>query len=132
MEIDRRSFLKMSLAAGAVASLDMKFFSYVGAAAASKEAELETVTRSTCSPNCTGACGFNVHVTDGRITTLIQSADYPEESYNPRGCLRGLSRMNLVYGKDRVKYPLIRTGERGSGKFRKVSWEEALDYAAKN
>ena len=131
MEIDRRSFLKMSLAAGAVASLDMKFFSYAGAAAASKEAGLETVTRSTCSPNCTGACGFNVHVTDDRITTLIQSADYPEESYNPRGCLRGLSMMNLVYGKDRVKYPLIRTGERGSGKFRKVSWEEALDYAAK-
>ena len=131
MEIDRRSFLKMSLAAGAAASLDMKFFSYAGAAVASKEAGLETVTRSTCSPNCTGACGFNVHVTDDRITTLIQSSDYPEESYNPRGCLRGLSMMNLVYGKDRVKYPLIRTGERGSGKFRKVSWEEALDYAAK-
>jgi len=131
MEIDRRSFIKMSLAAGAAASLDMKFFSYAGAAVASKEAGVETVTRSTCSPNCTGACGFNVHVTDDRITTLIQSADYPEESYNPRGCLRGLSMMNLVYGKDRVKYPLIRTGERGSGKFRKASWEEALDYAAK-
>jgi len=130
MELNRRSFLKMSLAAGAAASLDMKFFSYVGAAAASKEAGLETVTRSTCSPNCTGACGFNVHVTDDRIATLIQSADYPEESYNPRGCLRGLSMMNLVYGKDRVKYPLIRTGERGSGKFRKASWEEALDYTA--
>jgi len=131
MEINRRSFLKMSLAAGAAASLDMKFFNYAGAAVASKEKEVETVTRSTCSPNCTGACGFNVHVTDGRITTLIQSADYPEESYNPRGCLRGLSMMNLVYGKDRVKYPLIRTGERGSGKFRKASWKEALDYAAK-
>ena len=131
MEINRRSFLKMSLAAGAAASLDMKFFSYAGAATASKDAGIETVTRSTCSPNCTGACGFDVHVTDDRITTLIQSADYPEESYNPRGCLRGLSMMNLVYGKDRVKYPLIRTGERGSGKFRKASWEEALDYAAK-
>ena len=131
MEIDRRSFIKMSLAAGAAASLDMKFFSYAGAAVASKEAGVETVTRSTCSPNCTGACGFDVHVTDDRITTLIQSSDYPEESYNPRGCLRGLSMMNLVYGKDRVKYPLIRTGERGSGKFRKASWEEALDYAAK-
>ncbi|MBW2228507.1 MAG: molybdopterin-dependent oxidoreductase, partial [Deltaproteobacteria bacterium] len=34
----------------------------------------------------------------------------------------------LVYGKDRVKYPLIRTGPRGSGKFRKASWEEALDF----
>ena len=99
MEIDRRSFIKMSLAAGAAASLDMKFFSYAGAAVASKEAGVETVTRSTCSPNCTGACGFDVHVSDGRITTIIQSADYPEKSYNPRGCLRGLSMMNLVYGK---------------------------------
>ena len=42
MEIDRRSFLKMSLAAGAAASLDMKFFSYAGAAVASKEAGVET------------------------------------------------------------------------------------------
>ncbi|MBW2573724.1 MAG: molybdopterin-dependent oxidoreductase, partial [Deltaproteobacteria bacterium] len=131
MELNRRSFLKMSLAAGAATSLDMKFFNYAGAEAASQETGVETVTRSTCSPNCTGACGYNVHVTDGRMTTLIQSADYPEKSYNPRGCLRGLSMMNLVYGKDRIKYPLIRTGERGSGKFKKASWEEALDYAAK-
>jgi len=130
MAVDRRSFLKMSLASGAAASLNLKFLRFTGVAAASEKAGTETVTRSTCSPNCTGACGYNVHVTDGRISTIIQSADYPEESYNPRGCLRGLSMMNLVYGKDRVKYPLIRTGERGSGEFRKASWEEALDYAA--
>ncbi|MBW2620210.1 MAG: molybdopterin-dependent oxidoreductase [Deltaproteobacteria bacterium] len=131
MELNRRSFLKMGLAASAAASLDMKFFRYTKDALASQQTGGETVTRSTCSPNCTGACGFDIHVSDGRITTIIQSADYPEKSYNPRGCLRGLSMMNLVYGKDRVKYPLIRTGPRGSGKFRKASWEEALDYAAK-
>jgi anaerobic selenocysteine-containing dehydrogenase len=130
MELNRRSFLKMGLAASAAASLDMKFFRFTGDAIASQQTGGETVTRSTCSPNCTGACGFDIHVSDGRITTIIQSADYPEKSYNPRGCLRGLSMMNLVYGKDRVKYPLIRTGPRGSGKFRKASWEEALDYTA--
>lgn len=80
MEIDRRSFLKMSVAAGAAASLDMKFFSYTGEAAASQKTGAETITRSTCSPNCTGACGFNIHVTDGRISTIIQSADYPGKS----------------------------------------------------
>ena len=131
MELNRRSFLKMGLAASAAASLDMKFFRYTGDAIASQQTGSETVTRSTCSPNCTGACGFDIHVSDGRITTIIQSADYPEKSYNPRGCLRGLSMMNPVYGKDRVKYPLIRTGPRGSGKFRKASWKEALDYTAK-
>ncbi len=132
MELKRRDFMKMGLAAGAGAgaSLDMKFFRYVGEAAAAREEPEETVVRSTCSPNCTGACGFDVHVSNGRITTLIQSADYPEKEYNPRGCLRGLSMMNLIYGKDRIKYPLIRTGERGSGKFRKATWEEALDYTA--
>lgn len=86
--------------------------------------------RSTCSPNDTGACGYKARVDRGRISTLIQAADYPEEEYNPRGCLRGLSFMNLIYGKDRLKYPLIRTGKRGEGKFRKASWEEALDYTA--
>ena len=38
--------------------------------------------------------------------------------------------MDLIYGKDRLKYPLIRTGPRGSGKFRRATWEEALDYTA--
>ncbi len=128
MELRRRTLLKLGVVSWAAASLDMKFFSYLGEAAIPKNED--RVVRSTCSPNCTGACGFNAHVTDGRITTLIQSADYPEEGYNPRGCLRGLSMMNLIYGKDRIKYPLIRTGPRGSGLFRKATWDEALDYAA--
>jgi len=129
MELKRREFLKMGVA-GTVTALKPKFFRYVGEAAASPDNALNGAVRSTCSPNCTGACGFLAHVSDGRITTLIQSADYPDKEYNPRGCLRGLSMMNLIYGKDRLKYPLIRTGERGSGKFRRASWDEALDYAA--
>jgi anaerobic selenocysteine-containing dehydrogenase len=129
MGVNRREFIKTSLAAGALSSLDLKFMRFAGSAVASVGQKGEAVTRTTCSPNCTGACGFNVHVKDGRIATLIQAADYPEDSYNPRGCLRGLSMMNLVYGKDRVKYPLIRTGPRGSGEFRRASWDEALFYA---
>ncbi len=130
MELKRREFIKMGIAAGAVAALKPKFFRYVGEAAMSANKPLSDTVRSTCSPNCTGACGFLAHVSDGRITTLIQSADYPEKEYNPRGCLRGLSMMNLIYGKDRLKYPLIRTGERGSGTFRRVTWDEALEYTA--
>ncbi|PKN62475.1 MAG: molybdopterin oxidoreductase [Deltaproteobacteria bacterium HGW-Deltaproteobacteria-15] len=132
MEVGRRSFLKAGLAAGTMAALspNLRFFRYLGEAAASEQKGGELAIRSTCSPNDTGACGMIANVTDGRITTLIQAADYPEAEYNPRGCLRGLSMMNLIYGKDRLKYPLIRTGPRGSGQFRKASWEEALDYAS--
>lgn len=86
--------------------------------------------RSTCSPNCTGACGFNAMVYKGRIQSLVQAADYPEKEYNPRGCLRGQSLLNLMYGPDRLKQPLIRVGKRGEGKFRAVSWDEALDHVS--
>jgi anaerobic selenocysteine-containing dehydrogenase len=66
----------------------------------------------------------------GRIASLVQAADYPEKEYNPRGCLRGQSMLNLIYGPDRLKQPLIRVGRRGEGKFKAVSWDEALDYVS--
>ncbi len=128
MKLDRREFIKGSVGAGCALGFGLKFFRPAQAATSNPEAD--QLIRSTCSPNCTGACGFQAKVSQGRISTLIQAADYPEASYNPRGCLRGLSMMDLIYGKDRLKYPLIRTGPRGSGQFRRASWEEALDHAA--
>jgi nitrate reductase alpha subunit len=128
MPIDRRDFLRIGLGGACVATVDWRFFHPV--LEASEATLADSYVRSTCSPNCTGACGFVARVTDGRIATLIQAADYPDPEYNPRGCLKGMSMMNLVYGKDRLKYPLIRTGPRGSGAFRRASWEEALDHTA--
>ena len=129
MHIDRRDFLRGAVGTGCALAMGLKFFHFSDDSEA-YAAEVDALVRSTCSPNCTGACGFKARVTKGRISTLIQAADYPEDSYNPRGCLRGLSMMDLIYGKDRLKYPLIRTGPRGSGQFRRASWDEALDYAA--
>lgn len=129
MKLDRRDFLKGAVGAGCTMALGLRFFHFAEDAQG-YASQVEQLIRSTCSPNCTGACGYQARVTNGRISTLIQAADYPEASYNPRGCLRGLSMMDLIYGKDRLKYPLIRTGPRGSGQFRRASWDEALDYAA--
>lgn len=130
MGIDRREFLRLGLATGGAAVCGNYFRIFAGTTDPAAMAT-DLLVRSTDSPNCTGACGFIARVVDGRIATLIQAADYPEAEYNPRGCLRGLSMMNLIYGKDRLKHPLIRTGPRGSGQFRKATWEEALDYVAK-
>jgi anaerobic selenocysteine-containing dehydrogenase len=69
-------------------------------------------------------------VENGQIKTIIQAADYPEPEYNPRGCLKGLSMVNLIYGPDRLKKPLIRTGKPGKGEFREASWNEALEHTA--
>jgi nitrate reductase / nitrite oxidoreductase, alpha subunit len=129
MDMDRRDFLRGAVGTGCALAFGLRFFHFSDDPVA-HAAEVEQLIRSTCSPNCTGACGFKARVTKGRISTLIQAADYPEDSYNPRGCLRGLSMTDLIYGKDRLKYPLIRTGARGSGEFRRASWDEVLDYAA--
>lgn len=87
-----------------------------------------TYTRSTCSPNCTGACGMIAAVKDGKICTLTQAADYPETEYNPRGCLKGTSRNAELYGDDRILYPMVRDGKYSEGgKLRRATWDEALD-----
>lgn len=118
-KISRRRFLQATAAAGVLAGtggLSLRLTRRLQAAPASGSGERKLV-RSTCSPNCTGACGMVALVENGQIKTLIRAGDYPEPEYNPRGCLKGLSMMNLIYGPDRLKTPLIRTGERGKGEF---------------
>ncbi|MGQ9511933.1 molybdopterin-dependent oxidoreductase [Thermodesulfitimonas sp.] len=53
-----------------------------------------------------------------------------QKAYLPRGCMRGASYPRYIYGPMRVKTPLIRVGPRGSGRFRRASWDEALEYIA--
>ncbi|HUV77281.1 MAG TPA: molybdopterin-dependent oxidoreductase [Desulfobacterales bacterium] len=45
-------------------------------------------------------------------------------------CPRGAAGIGLVNDHERVQHPMIRTGPRGAGQWRKASWEEALDYVA--
>lgn len=89
-------------------------------------------TRSTCSPNCTGACGWVAAVKDGQVRTLIQASDYEDEEYNPRGCLKGSTFNATMYGDDRLLHPMIReVPYRDGGQLRECSWDEALDFAAR-
>lgn len=88
------------------------------------------VIRTTDSPNCTSACGWLATVVNGNIIDVKQAADYDNPEYNPRGCLRGAMMPNLIYSQDRIRTPLIRIGSRGSGKWQRASWNEALDFIA--
>ncbi len=87
----------------------------------------EQWVRTTCSPNCTGACGMVACVKDGRVRMVQQAADYPYEHYNPRGCLKGLSINTMLAGPDRLTVPLIK-GE--DGQQVETDWDTALDTAA--
>ncbi len=95
----------------------------------------DRVVRSTHSANCTGSCSWKVYVKDGIMLREEQAADYPRlnadiPDYNPRGCQKGGCFVEYVYGAQRLRYPLIRTGERGEGKWRRASWDEALTLVA--
>jgi anaerobic selenocysteine-containing dehydrogenase len=91
---------------------------------------VDRVVRTTCSPNCTGSCGQLAFVRDDRVVKIQQAADFPDEVYNPRGCMKGLSYHHNIHGADRIMTPLVRTGARGSGEFREATWDEVLDRIA--
>lgn len=127
--LSRRGFVGACLVGGAATATGITLTSGAAVAEEKSDAGL-TLTRSTCSPNCTGGCGLVAATKDNEIKTIIQAADYPEKEMNPRGCLKGLSMLNLVHGKDRMKGPQIRTGAPGIDEFQDVTWDEALDEAA--
>jgi anaerobic dimethyl sulfoxide reductase subunit A len=92
----------------------------------------ETVVTSTCGHNCGGRCVVNAHVVDGRIARISSDPRKWEADLPPlQACARGFGQIERVYHPDRLQHPLRRTGLRGSGQFERISWEEALDEAAR-
>ncbi|MFH1651959.1 MAG: molybdopterin-dependent oxidoreductase [Chloroflexota bacterium] len=84
----------------------------------------EKVTLTACASHCGGACLLKVHTRDG-IITRIETDDGGEPQL--RACLRCRAYRQRVYDPGRLQYPMKRTGERGEGKFERISWDEALD-----
>jgi len=89
----------------------------------------EKIVRTTSAFDCGGRCPLRFHVTDGEIKR-VEGDDSADADGQLRACLRCRSIRGYVYNPERVKYPLKRTGPKGSGKFERISWDEALDTVA--
>ena len=126
--MDRRRFLKFSAGGAAGAAIGASLASvHPFAHPPAKEAErLEIPT--TCEM-CVNKCSVIAVVENGIIKKLNPNPENPKT----RGmlCARGNAGLQQVYDSARLKRPLIRTGNRGEGKWRPVSWDEAFDFAAK-
>ncbi len=90
----------------------------------------DRVARGTHGTNCTGNCAFNVYVKNGIVWREEQQGEYGRSGddtpdYGPRGCQKGLRHAKYMYGKQRVLYPMKRVGERGEGKWERISWDQA-------
>ena len=148
-KIDRRSFLKLTSSSAALGLLHLKgafnpafagdftsgdrIIEYESTRDIYRaEWSWDTVTWGSHTNQCApGGCSFRVYAKNGVIWREEQSAgsyasnsDYPD--YNPQGCQKGCGFHNTLTTPERVKYPLRRVGERGAGKWQRISWDEAL------
>jgi DmsA/YnfE family anaerobic dimethyl sulfoxide reductase A subunit len=143
--LDRRTFVKGSLActlatagtlqassmfsiAPALAS-DAKATSEASEAATAADASTaanETIAWSQCNVNCGGNCIFKWHSVDGKVA-YMETDDLGDDDLQARACLHGRSMRRWLNSPDRLQHPMKRTGERGSGEFEEISWDEALD-----
>ncbi|MFZ2446828.1 MAG: molybdopterin-dependent oxidoreductase [Syntrophobacteraceae bacterium] len=126
MGVTRRDFIKI---AGAVAGGGLGAGRLAPSVLASRTRSdpLDACTATVCEM-CHWYCGAIARVVDGKVVKLDGNPNHP----NSRGklCARGNAGIGLLYDPDRVKTPLIRAGARGDGKYRKASWDEALNYIA--
>ncbi len=126
-DISRRTFVATAAAGGAAVGLGAVGGADPADALTPAEPLGGSWVRTTCSPNCTGACGAEAWVEDGQVRMVRQAADYPYEHYNPRGCLKGLSVNTILHGPDRLTMPLVRNE---AGEQVEADWDTALDDAA--
>jgi thiosulfate reductase/polysulfide reductase chain A len=75
---------------------------------------------------CTVRCPIKVTVEDGTVK-WIEGNPY---QLNGALCAKGSAGTALLHDSERLRYPMIREGARGEGKWKRVSWDEALNYTA--
>lgn len=144
--ISRRTFLKTAAGAalGTAVAITvpgyglLKVESSEAATLVDSEGEWRTAA---CWHNCGGRCLNKVLVANGVVIrqktddTHEDSPDYPQQ----RGCARGRSHRKMVFGADRLKYPMKRKNWepgggnkelRGRDEWVRISWDEALDIVA--
>ncbi|ARU50113.1 molybdopterin-containing oxidoreductase family protein [Sulfurospirillum diekertiae] len=127
VEISRRRFLQGSVAMSIAGGVSLSSSSIMASATSpAKKVGNEDKRVATLCEMCVNKCAAIAHVHNGVVEKLDPNPLFPK-SRNML-CARGNSGIQALYDPDRLKYPLIRDGEKGSGKFKRVSWDEAYAY----
>ncbi|MHB9149873.1 MAG: molybdopterin-containing oxidoreductase family protein [Thermoleophilia bacterium] len=87
---------------------------------------VRSIARS--APGCHEGCGVLLHVKDGELVKVEGNPDFPHN--HGRLCPRCLAITEVLYHPDRLRYPLKRAGERGEGRWERISWDEAYGTIA--
>jgi anaerobic selenocysteine-containing dehydrogenase len=86
------------------------------------------VVRGACPHDCPDTCALEITVQNGRAIKVEGAADHPPT----RGtlCTKVARYLDRTYAPSRVLHPLRRVGPKGSARFARTSWDEALDEIA--
>lgn len=123
MNDSRRNFLKGAAGVGTLAALEIN----LGAKASELIKGGDKAVPSVCEM-CSTRCPIEVKVVDGKGCFIHGNHNF--KANNTSVCARGGAGVNQLYDKQRIVKPLIRDGERGSGKWREASWDEAYKLCA--
>ncbi len=126
--MSRRRFLQLSGAATAAVALGGPRILHA-LVPSTKTGSVDQVQElfSACDM-CFNKCGLIARVEGG----VVKKLDPNPKSLKSRGmlCARGNAGVKQLYDPDRLKYPLLRKGARGEGKWQRLTWDQALDHAA--
>lgn len=127
--LSRRRFLQTMAASGALAMVPGGLLR--AATQQGKDPGFDAayeIYRNACPRNCYDTCSIKTFVRDGMIE-FIEGAS--ESSFTDGGlCVKGFAYPRRVYSPDRIKYPMMQVG-RGSGNWKRLSWDEAIDRIAR-
>ncbi|MCL3781630.1 nitrate reductase catalytic subunit NapA [Prolixibacteraceae bacterium JC049] len=132
MDISRRNFIKCSAVAAAATTAGILIPKDIKAKAEQTEKDWKW-DKSTCR-FCGTGCGIMIATRNDKIIAVKGDPIAPVN----RGlnCIKGYFNAKIMYGKDRLKQPLLRMDENGNydknGKFRPVSWKRAYDEIEKH
>jgi anaerobic selenocysteine-containing dehydrogenase len=129
--LSRRDFIKIgstaaAVGAAALAAQKAKSSPKIDPISA-QEGQSEAVIKTTCAL-CSSGCGLDVRVVDGRAVKVEGNPLHPVN----QGicCLRGQASLEVLYSPERLERPRRQTGERGSGEWEEISWDQALEMVA--
>ena len=96
-----------------------------------KESDLDwgqSTVDTACPLDCPDSCSLSVKLTNGRVVEIDGSTRHPVT--DGFICAKVRRFADRVYGEDRLQHPGVREGRKGEGRFKKVTWDKALDLIA--
>jgi len=124
IEVSRRKFLQGSVALTVIGGSSVGFTSLMAEEEQKKQKGVRQEVPTLCEM-CVNKCAAMAKVENGTVVKLDPNPRFPK-SKNML-CPRGVAGIAALYDPDRLKYPMIRVGKRGEGKFKRVTWDEAYE-----